>query len=98
MRTVKFSDKVSEYPNPSTSTIHESHEDPVTKNDEINTQIPKPTLDVTDNSKRTKTRLKHSRDYYVNDEVNDILNYTKDYCYYIKSIPKTYNEAIQSEE
>ena len=28
----------------------------------------------------------------------DILNHTKDYCYCINSIPKTYNEAIQSEE
>ena len=30
-RTVKFRDKISEYLNPSTSTIHESHEDTVTK-------------------------------------------------------------------
>ena len=29
VRTVKFSDKVSEYPNPSISTIHESHENTV---------------------------------------------------------------------
>ena len=48
--TVKFSDMVCEYPNPSIRTIHESHEDTVTKNDEINTQIPKPTLEVTENS------------------------------------------------
>ena len=70
----------------------------MTKNDEINMEIPKPTLEVTENSQRTKTRLKHLRDYYVNDEINDILNHTKDYCYDIKSIPKTYNEVIQSEE
>ena len=42
VRTVKFSDKVREFSNPSTSTIDESHEDTVTKNDKINTQIPKP--------------------------------------------------------
>ena len=69
-----------------------------TEINEINMEIPKPTLEVTENSQRTKTRLKHLRDYYVNDEVNDILNHTKDYCYYIISIPKTYNETIQSEE
>ena len=61
VRTVKFRDKVSEYPNPSTSTIHESHEDTVTKNDEINMQIPKLTLEVTENSQRTKTCPKHLR-------------------------------------
>ena len=98
VRTVEFRDKFSEYPNRSTSTIHESHEDSVTKDEEINTQISKPTLKVTENSQRTKTRPIHFRDYFINDEVNDILNHTKDYCYYIKFIPKTYNEAIQSEE
>ena len=57
-------------------------------------QILKPTLEATENSQRTKTCPKYLRDYYVNDKVNDILTYTKDYCYYIKSIPKMYNEAI----
>ena len=59
VRTVKFRDRVSEYSHPSTSTIHESHEDTVTKNDEINMEIPKPILEVTENSQRTKTRPKH---------------------------------------
>ena len=95
VRTIKFIDMISEYPNPSTSTIHESHEDNVTKNDEINMET-KPTFEETENSQQTKTCPKHLRDYYINDEVNDISNHTKCYGYYIKSIPKMY-KAIQSE-
>ena len=45
----------------------------MTKNDEINMEILKPTLEVTENSQLTKARPKYLRDYYVNDEVNDIL-------------------------
>ena len=42
-------------------------------------QLTEEQIEVMENCERIKTRLKHLSDYYVNDEVNDILDYTIDY-------------------
>lgn len=49
------------------------------------------------NKPRARFKPKHLDDYFVNDEVDDFLQYTVHYCYNVNNVPKTYNEAITSE-
>ena len=90
IRTVKFIDKFSEeYSN--LFAINESDDDTMIKNDEEQ-------IEVIENSERIKTHLKHLGDYYVNDEENHMLNFSIEYCYPIKVVPRMYEEAIKSEQ
>ena len=45
-----------------------------------------------------KTRPNHLSDYYINDEENDMLNYTIDYSFQMKAITRTYEESLTSEQ
>ena len=60
--------------------------------------LPEEEIEIIENCERIKTYPKHLSDYYINDEVNDMSNYTIDYSYHIKAITRTYEEALTSEQ
>ena len=80
--------------NSNPSTIHESDDDTVIKNDKMNKQLPEEQIEVIENGERIITHLKNLSDYYVNDEISDMLNYTIHYSYHRKSVPRKNEEAI----
>ena len=41
---------------------------------------------------------KHLDEYVVEKDIDDNVNYTVDYCYRVRNIPSTYNEAVNSQE
>ena len=64
----------------------------------MNIQLPDEQIEIVENSERIKTHPIHFSGYYVNDEVNAMLNYSIDYCYHIKAVRITYEEAIKCEQ
>ena len=50
--------------------------------------------------KRQRSRPKHLNDFYVHDEVDDVLNVTVHYCYNVSNVhlPTSYKDAITSSD
>ena len=48
--------------------------------------------------KRTRNKPKHLEEFVLDGDLEDITNYTVDYCYRVANIPTTYPEALKSNE
>ena len=48
--------------------------------------------------KRTRNKPKHLEEFVLDGDLEDITNYTVDYCYRVANIPTTYSEALKSNE
>ena len=48
--------------------------------------------------KRTRNKPKHLEEFVLDGDLEDITNYTVDYCYRVANIPMTYPEALKSNE
>ena len=48
--------------------------------------------------KRTRNKPKHLEEFIFDGDLEDITNYTVDYCYRVANIPTTYSEALKSDE
>ena len=47
---------------------------------------------------RIRNKPRHLEEYVLDDEIDDSVNYTVDYCYRVANIPTTYDEAVNSLE
>ena len=48
--------------------------------------------------KRTRNKPKHLEEFVLDGDLEDITNYTVDYCYRVANIPTTFSEALKSNE
>ena len=48
--------------------------------------------------KQTRNKPKHLEEFVLDGDLEDITNYTVDYCYRVVNIPTTYSEALKSIE
>ena len=67
-------------------------------NNEMNMELPEKQIDAIENSEWIKTGPKDFNDYFVKDQVNDMLTFTIHYCNDINSASRKFNEAVKFEQ